>query len=77
MVNWYGTINREHIHKVDTRNYLTYDDAKQIASDFNPDRKYYYHVNYTSLVKKSYIPFVYNTENVTPVKSQLMSEPRD
>jgi len=77
LINWYATINREDVVKVSENNYLTYDEAKAVASNHDPSRRYYYSVEYTKLTRKSFIPFVYNEEAITGIDKQLMSKPHD
>lgn len=75
LLNWYGTINREKVKKINKKEYLSFDEAKVAALDHDPSREYYFEIEYTELTKKSYIPFVYNSEPITEVNKQLMSRP--
>ena len=75
LFNWYATINREHVVKISKNDMLSFDEAKQAASNHDPSRQYYYSIEYTELTRKSFIPFVYNKEPITEVNKQLMSKP--
>lgn len=74
-INWYATINREHVDKISNKTYLSFDEAKNVAAKHDPERKYYFLVEYTQISKKTLIPFVYEKKPVTKVNKALMSKP--